>query len=68
MATTFNDDRVSLEPAPVKSGDTVHVNYTGILRNSGAERYLSPLWSRRLERYQYCANAADAGWNFRSRD
>jgi hypothetical protein len=37
MATTFNDDRVSLEPAPVKSGDTVHVNYTGLLRNSGAE-------------------------------
>ena len=37
MATQFNDDRVSYEPAPVKSGDTVHVNYQGLLRNSGAD-------------------------------
>jgi hypothetical protein len=37
LATQFNDDRVSLEPAPVKSGDTVHINYTGLLRNSGAD-------------------------------
>lgn len=41
MSTMFNDDRVSYEPAPVRSGDTVHVNYQGILKNSGAtEVYL----------------------------
>jgi len=32
----FNDDRVSWEPAPVKAGDTVHISYTGLLKNSGA--------------------------------
>ena len=31
-----NDQRVSWEPAPVKFGDTVHVNYDGLLKNSGA--------------------------------
>jgi hypothetical protein len=37
MSTMFNDDRVSYEPAPVRPGDTVHVNYSGILKNSGAD-------------------------------
>lgn len=32
----LNDHRVSWEPAPVKAGDTVHVNYDGLLKNSGA--------------------------------
>lgn len=37
----LNDDRVSWEPAPVKAGDTVQVNYRGILKNAGAsELYL----------------------------
>ena len=38
MATQYNDDRVSIEPAPVQSGDTVHINYQGILKNSGADQ------------------------------
>jgi hypothetical protein len=33
----FNDDRVSWEPAPVKPGDTVHISYRGLLKNSGAK-------------------------------
>jgi hypothetical protein len=37
MATHYNDDRVSIEPFPVKSGDTAHINYQGLLRNSGAD-------------------------------
>lgn len=37
MTTHFNDDRVSFEPAPVKTGDTIHINYQGLLRNSGAD-------------------------------
>lgn len=31
-----NDDRVSWEPSPVRQGDTIHINYQGLLRNSGA--------------------------------
>jgi hypothetical protein len=38
MATHYNDDRVSLEPSPVKQGDSVHINYQGLLRNSGADQ------------------------------
>lgn len=35
------DHRVSWEPAPPKPGDTVHINYEGLLKNSGAgEVYL----------------------------
>lgn len=37
MSVNFNDDRISLEPAPVKSGDTVHIKYHGLLKNSGAD-------------------------------
>ena len=33
----LNDDRVSWEPAPVKAGDTVHISYQGLLKNSGAK-------------------------------
>lgn len=32
----LNDHRVSWEPAPAKSGDKVHLNYDGLLKNSGA--------------------------------
>ncbi|HEX2952815.1 MAG TPA: carbohydrate-binding protein [Bacillota bacterium] len=32
----LNDPRVAWEPAPVKAGDTVHINYDGLLKNSGA--------------------------------
>lgn len=35
--SNFNDNRVSWEPAPVRSGDHVHINYQGLLRNSGAD-------------------------------
>lgn len=35
--STYNDDRIALEPTPVKSGDTVHVKYHGLLKNSGAD-------------------------------
>ncbi len=35
------DNRVSWEPAPFRSGDTVHINYQGLLKKSGAsEVYL----------------------------
>ena len=33
----FNDDRVSWEPAPVKTGDSVFIKYHGLLRNAGAD-------------------------------
>lgn len=37
----LNDDRVSWEPAPAKAGDTIHISYNGLLKNSGAsEVYL----------------------------
>ena len=35
--SAYNDDRIALEPAPAKSGDTVHVKYYGLLKNSGAD-------------------------------
>lgn len=35
--STFNDERIALEPAPAKSGDTVHIKYYGLLKNSGAD-------------------------------
>ena len=37
MATKYNDDRVSIEPAPVKSGSKVTIKYQGLLKNSGAD-------------------------------
>jgi hypothetical protein len=37
FVSAYNDDRIALEPAPVKAGDTVHIKYHGLLRNSGAD-------------------------------
>ena len=35
------DNQVTWEPEPAKPGDTVHINYKGLLKNSGAsEVYL----------------------------
>lgn len=35
------DNRVTLQPEPVRPGDTVHIDYQGLLKNSGAsEVYL----------------------------
>lgn len=33
----LNDPRIDWEPAPVKAGDMVNINYQGLLKNSGAQ-------------------------------
>ncbi len=37
MHEKFSDNRIAIEPAPIRSGDFLNIKYHGILKNSGAD-------------------------------
>jgi hypothetical protein len=35
--SAYYDDSIGLDPTPARHGDTVHIKYHGLLKNSGAD-------------------------------